>query len=131
MALSARKLYYGEDITHMGPIAVQRELMSDRVIITFDHVGSGLAIEDGDTLRGFEICDADYSCKEGAATIIGNTVEVTGMENPKAVRYGWKNWPEYPQDSGNFINLTNSAGIPASPFRTDYLPSSNSTDTLE
>jgi hypothetical protein len=33
---------------------------------------------------------------------------------PVAVRYAWKDWPDY--------SLANGAGLPASPFRTDDWP---------
>jgi len=33
---------------------------------------------------------------------------------PLAVRYAWKDWPDY--------SLANGAGLPASPFRTDDWP---------
>ena len=47
------------------------------------------------------------------AEIQGDTVIVSAPEvsDPKAVRYGWANFP--------VVNLTNKEGLPASPFRTD------------
>jgi sialate O-acetylesterase len=36
------------------------------------------------------------------------------VAQPVAVRYAWKDWPDY--------SLANGAGLPASPFRTDDWP---------
>ena len=46
----------------------------------------------------------------------GKTVVVKSPQVPKpvAVRYGWSDFP--------VVNLYNSAGLPASPFRTDDWP---------
>jgi len=46
--------------------------------------------------------------------IAGKTVVVSNarISTPVAVRYGWANVPD--------VNLFNQAGLPASPFRTDW-----------
>jgi hypothetical protein len=36
------------------------------------------------------------------------------VAQPVAIRYAWKDWPDY--------SLANGAGLPASPFRTDDWP---------
>jgi sialate O-acetylesterase len=50
------------------------------------------------------------------ARIDGDRVYVSSpkVSDPVAVRYGWANNPD--------CNLYNSAGLPASPFRTDDRP---------
>ena len=86
---------------------------SGRAIVTFSHVGGGLAARDGQ-LKGFEIAEADKVFRPAKAVIVRDTVEVTadGVTTPVAVRYAWENVPEG--------NLFNREGLPASPFRTDF-----------
>jgi sialate O-acetylesterase len=83
-----------------------------RLVLYFDHVGQGLAAEEG-TLKGFKICGEDNKFLNAEAEIKNNTVEVycAVVSNPIAVRYGWANYAE--------INLYNKNGLPANPFRTD------------
>lgn len=56
------------------------------------------------------------SGQSSMAMTVGETVIVSSPEValPAAVRYAWKDWPEY--------SLANGAGLPASPFRTDEWP---------
>ena len=67
-------------------------------------------------LQGFTIAGEDRKFVNVQAEIHGNTVVVFSpqVEKPFAVRYGWADYP-----TGN---LFNSAGLPASPFRTDDWP---------
>ena len=70
----------------------------------------------GDTLQGFELAGRDGHFMPATARIDGNTVVVNSSRvgEAKYVRYGWANAP--------VINLFNSGGLPASPFRTDDTP---------
>jgi sialate O-acetylesterase len=67
-------------------------------------------------LTGFQIAGADQKFHWADAEIRGRTVVVSSPEvpEPKSVRYGWSDFP--------VVNLYNSAGLPASPFRTDDWP---------
>jgi sialate O-acetylesterase len=49
--------------------------------------------------------------KASQSTRLVSSAEVA---QPVAVRYAWKDWPDY--------SLANGAGLPASPFRTDDWP---------
>jgi sialate O-acetylesterase len=82
-----------------------------RAILTFSH--GDLVAKDGE-LKGFTIAGADKNFVAAKAEIKGNTVIVSSdqVAKPVAVRYGWANVPD--------VNLYNSAGLPASPFRTDW-----------
>ncbi len=67
-------------------------------------------------LTGFQIAGEDKKFYWADAMIRGKTV-VVGSPNvpqPASVRYGWSDYP--------VVNLYNSAGLPASPFRTDDWP---------
>jgi hypothetical protein len=70
----------------------------------------------GAALTGFQVAGVDKQWKAAEAKIVGETVVVSSAEvaQPAAVRYAWKDWPEY--------SLANGAGLPASPFRTDDWP---------
>ena len=118
-ALLARKYIYGEtDLVAMGPIYTGCEVKPDRIVLHFDHVGGGLAVRDGGELVGFEIADASRVYVSATARIVGDTVEVSGVENPVYARYAWKNWPEY---DGTMANLVNQEGLPASSFRSHVI----------
>ena len=70
----------------------------------------------GSELEGFSICGADHKWVWADAKIEGNQVVVSSPQvaSPVAVRYAWADNPT--------ANLFNSAGLPASPFRTDDFP---------
>jgi sialate O-acetylesterase len=113
LALAARALAYGEQIEYSGPIYQSMKVQGDHIVLSFQHVGGGLAAKDGD-LKGFTIAGANGKFVKATAKIVGNTVVVLSKDvsNPTAVRYGWANTPD--------VNLYNREGIPASPFRTDH-----------
>jgi sialate O-acetylesterase len=113
LALAARKLAYGDnDVVYSGPIFQEMKIEGDHAVLTFDHVGGGLVAKDG-PLSGFAIAGSDGTFVKAKAEIRGDAVVVSSPEvrEPKAVRYGWANFP--------VVNLTNKEGLPASPFRTD------------
>ena len=78
-------------------------------------VGKGL-VANGDKLEGFTIAGADHKFHWADAKIVGDCVEVSCKDVPRplAVRYAWADNP--------LGNLYNTAGLPASPFRTDAWP---------
>lgn len=112
LALLARNKVYGEDIVASGPMYESMEVKDNKIVLSFEYVGSGLVAKDG-ALKGFTICGEDQNFVEAEATIVNNKVEVYSdqVENPVAVRYAWKN------DADAY--LYNGEGLPASPFRTD------------
>jgi sialate O-acetylesterase len=116
LALAARKIAYGEDLVHSGPIYRSMELRGSEVVLSFDHVGTGLAARDGETLTGFAVAGKDRQFAWAEARIEGDHVVVSSdlVAAPVAVRYGWADNPD--------ANLFNREGLPASPFRTDHWP---------
>ena len=85
-----------------------------KAILTFTHVGEGLATPRKEELTGFTTCGEDRKFHNAKANIIGSdTIEVTCSEvaKPAAVRFGCSNYP--------VVNLWSKDGLPASPFRTD------------
>lgn len=112
LALAARALAYGEPIEYSGPVFSAMQVEGGRAILHFTHLGGGLMARDG-PLTGFTIAGQDKVFHPAKAEIAGDTVVVSAsaVPQPAAVRYGWANVPEG--------NLFNTAGLPASPFRTD------------
>jgi sialate O-acetylesterase len=76
----------------------------------------GLKTTDGGPLKGFAIAGEDGRFVWADAHVEGDTVTASSptILKPVAVRFGWANNP--------VANLYNSAGLPASPFRTDDWP---------
>ncbi|MFC1715821.1 sialate O-acetylesterase [Candidatus Poribacteria bacterium] len=107
---------YGHDIVYSGPIYRSMAVKKDKIILRFDHVGDGLEAKVGGPLKGFAVAGQNMKFVWADAEIKGNKVIVWSerVSKPIAVRYGWANNP--------VCNLYNSAGLPASPFRTDKWP---------
>ncbi len=117
LALAARAIAYGQDITYSGPIYESMNQEGDKIRLHFKQVGAGLTFGAANAfLQGFEIAGADRKFHGAVATIEGDTVVVHSeqVEHPAAVRYAWRNFP--------VCNLYNQSGLPASPFRTDDWP---------
>ena len=116
LALAARRVAYGEDLVHSGPVYRRHEIRDGRVVIEFDHAEGGLVAgrTTPGTLDGFALAGADRRFVRADAAIEGDRVVVRSerVPEPVAVRYGWADNPEG-------ANLYNLAGLPASPFRTD------------
>lgn len=103
-----------EPIPHSGPLYSGSVVDGNEIRVAFDYVYNGLKTRDGEALQGFVIAGKDGEFVPAEARIDGNSVFVSHpqIEAPKAVRYAWSVNPEE-------ANLINSAGLPASPFRTD------------
>lgn len=98
-----------------SPLLTKSEIKHGKIVLTFDNVGNGLKVKDGDKLDEFALAGEDKKWRWAEARIVGkNKVEVWSPEVPKplAVRYAFNSNPKHP-------NLVNDAGLPAEPFRTD------------
>ena len=88
-------------------------------LLSFSNIGKGLKAKGNKYgyLYGFAIAGDDRKFVWAKAFIQDNQVVVFNekIAHPVAVRYGWGNNPEG-------MNLVNSAGWLASPFRTDTWP---------
>jgi len=113
LALWALGTTYDKDIVYSGPIYREMSRQGGTIVLEFDHAGTGLRVEGADRPVGFAIAGDDKKFVWADAKIDGNKVIVSSAEvaAPAAVRYGWAANPD--------CNLCNSAGLPASPFRTD------------
>jgi sialate O-acetylesterase len=115
LALAARALGNGEKIVYSGPTYHSLKIDGNRIVLTFDHVGSGLVAKGG-PLVGFTIAGEDRKFVHAEAEIRDDKIVVSSKRVPRpiAVRFGWANYP--------VVNLWNKEGLPASPFRTDDFP---------
>ncbi|HEX8911525.1 MAG TPA: sialate O-acetylesterase [Humisphaera sp.] len=105
---------YGKKVEIYGPVYKSHAVQGDKVRVTFDHVGQGLAFKHGEKLQGFAVAGADGKFVWADATIDGDAVVVSSpqVKEPKAVRYAYA-------QKHTWANLFNKDGLPALPFRTD------------
>ena len=118
MARWALAEVYGRKLTAAGPMFRRMKVEGSKLVLTFDDVGKGLRIRDGDRLEEFAVAGEDRRWHWAEARIVGrDRVEVWSprVPRPAAARYAFNNNPRRP-------NLTNDTGLPASPFRTDDWP---------
>ena len=111
MALAGLKLAYGVDVVYSGPLYNTHKVEGNKIIISFNHIGSGLVTDDGEALSEFAIAGEDKKFVWAQAKIEGDNVVVWSdtITEPKYVRYSWADNPDNP-------NLYNKEGLPASPF---------------
>jgi sialate O-acetylesterase len=115
LAAAALHQTYGQNNVYSGPTYQSMQVNSNKVTLSFDHLGSGLMVKDKyGYIRGFEVAGADQQFHYAKAVLSGNNVIVysDNVNNPVAVRYGWA-------DDNIEDNLFNKEGFPAAPFRTD------------
>jgi sialate O-acetylesterase len=120
LALPALARVYGyKGMIYSGPVYRSMRIEGNRIVLSFDHAGSGLAAKDKyGYLKGFTIAGADRKFVWAMASITGQgeiSVFSPEVPDPLAVRYGWADNPDE-------ANLYNHEGLPAAPFRTDSWP---------
>ena len=111
--LQAQKLAYGrKDIIAMGPTFHSMNIEGNKIRISYLNVAQGLVVR-GKELQGFTIAGNDKKYHWAKAEVQGKDVIVYSdeVDAPIAVRYAWSDNPN--------VNLYNSVGLPAAPFRTD------------
>jgi sialate O-acetylesterase len=115
LALAAWKLAYNDkDLVASGPLYRSAVIENNKIILSFDHTGSGLISIDSEPLSQFAIAGADKKFVWANAQIEGDKIVVWSdrVVAPLYVRYAWA-------DNPDGANLYNKEGLPASPFRTD------------
>jgi sialate O-acetylesterase len=112
---------YHQKVEPSGPLYDSFTVKDDKIRVQFKHIDGGLRTSDGAPLKGFAIAGADRKFVWANASVAGDAVVVWSKDvaRPVAVRYAWADNP--------VCNLYNSAGLPASPFRTDDWPGVTST----
>ncbi|WP_304517701.1 sialate O-acetylesterase [Cecembia rubra] len=108
----AQKVAYGDDVLYSGPVFKEFQKVGQKVNLSFDHTGNGLKLSFGNEVKGFIISDQEGKFYPAKAELI-NTAQVQVfhplVQNPTEIRYAWADNPE--------VNLYNSEGLPAIPFR--------------
>jgi len=126
LALWARAKEYKQEVPVSGPLFKSHKIVGNTIVLTFDHVGSGLMVADkkeglepvfevpGGIMKHFVVAGADGKWQWAQAKIVGNTVVVQSdkVAKPVKLRYATSMNPKGPK-------LYNKEGLPASPFRTD------------
>ncbi len=114
LALIARAQVYDDKIAWSGPVYKSMIVCCDgKIRLHFTHTDGGLSSKSGELLGSFTIAGANKKFMPAQAKIDGDCVVVWNpdIKKPVAVRYAWADNP--------VCTLYNSAGLPASPFRTD------------
>ncbi|MEY2916993.1 MAG: hypothetical protein RIS73_707 [Bacteroidota bacterium] len=114
LALAAQKIAYNENIVYSGPTYQSSKIEGNKILLLFNHIGSGLITKDAAEPSEFAIAGADKKFVWATAKIEGEKIVVwnADIKDPMYVRYAWADNPVNP-------NLYNKEGLPASPFRTD------------
>ncbi len=113
LAYWALAMNYGfESVACSGPVYKEMTVNENKVSLVFDYAKIGYSSY-GKELQGFTIAGIDKQFHLAQARIHSDRVEVWSDEvkNPVAVRYCWENFA--------VGTLFNTAGLPASSFRTD------------
>jgi len=103
---------YGKDIVDSGPSFKGLQQSGNKLILEFDHVGSGLKAAEK-LIIGFEIAGADKQYVKANASIVDNTIVVmaSGITAPVYARYAWRD--------DSIASLFNQEGLPASSFSSE------------
>jgi len=114
LALWALAKTYNKPVgAYASPLFDTLKVEGGKARVAFKNADGGLKSRDGKPLSWFTVAGEDKKFVEAKAEISGNAVVVSaeGVARPVAVRFGWHELAE--------PNLSNGAGLPASPFRTD------------
>lgn len=105
--------YGHSEIEVSGPLYHGMTVEGGKAMLSFDHLGGGLAASDGKPLSWFTIAGADGKFYPATAEVVGDRLAVSSpaVRAPAIVHFAW--------DEGAQPNFVNKAGLPASPFRTD------------
>jgi len=115
LAAIALKNVYKQNRICTGPTYKSMEIQGNKIIVSFDNLGSGLFTPDKyGYVKGFEIAGEDRLFYFAKAQIVNNKVVVFSEKaaNPVAIHFGWA-------DDASDNNLYNNEGFPADSFRTD------------
>ncbi|HFC00616.1 MAG TPA: hypothetical protein ENJ53_07405 [Phaeodactylibacter sp.] len=114
LALAVRKLVYGETIVASGPMYERMERHGKFIHIYFSNIANGLVLKKGNEVKELIIKGENGKFLWAKSRLEHNHIVVwhSQINEPVAVRYAWC-------DNPLEVNLYNSEGLPAAPFRTD------------
>ncbi|MEO6742071.1 MAG: sialate O-acetylesterase [Chthoniobacteraceae bacterium] len=112
LALNALAQVYFHEMEYSGPLYGGMQIEEGKVRLNLSNA-QGLKTTDGAPIKGFALAGEDKNFHWAKAEVEHDHIIVSCAEvpNPVAIRYGWADNPN--------LNLVNSAGLPASPFRSD------------
>jgi len=113
LAQKAMTMLFDQSVISDGPEFDGMRIEDNRIRIFFKNTFAGLHTTDGDAPRGFFVCGREGVWYAADAIIEGNTVVISSNEElyPQRARYAFCGFRR--------VNLVNSAGWPALPFRSD------------
>ncbi len=116
LAAWARATIYDQPVPWQGPRFAAVQTDGAKMLVRFNGQQGALTTKDGKPLNAFAIAGRDRKFVWASAKIDGDQVVVSHpkITAPTSVRYAWADHPE--------VNLVDSAGLPALPFRTDDWP---------
>ncbi len=118
LAIQALAKTYGMDTKAFSPAYNAMNVKDGKAVLIFNNIYNGLVVKNKyGYINGFEIAGADQQFHYAKAWLENGNVVVFSekVSQPVAVRYCWS-------DDPNDVNLFNSEGLPAAPFRTDNWP---------
>ncbi len=112
LALWAAGHTYNKELVYCGPVYKSTELVGNELIISFEYLDDGL-VGGPDGVQSLMIAGNDQIFYPAQVILEPNRIRVShpAVSNPVAVRYAW--------DNISSASLFNTAGLPASSFRTD------------
>lgn len=113
LALWALAKDYNKKVVYSGPVYKSMETKDNKIILSFDYAGDNLVIKPLNGKLNFQIAGEDKNFVDAEVIVEGKSLAVysPSILKPIAVRYAWSDTDE--------ATLFNSAGLPASSFRTD------------
>ncbi|HWD41941.1 MAG TPA: sialate O-acetylesterase [Fimbriimonas sp.] len=111
LSLWALSQTYGKPFLYASPAFQSMKIQGSQVTITFTN--GSLMTTDNKAPACFAVAGEDKKFYWAETSVYGSTVTLSSpsVPHPVAVRYAWADNPP--------VNLTNRAGLPACPFRTD------------
>lgn len=105
--------YNYKNLVYSGPRYKSMQVDGNKIILSFEFVGSGLVASDGKDLNWFQIAGDDNHFYDASAVIENDKVIVSShiVKHPVNVRFAW--------DEVAQPNFYNKEGLPAIPFRTN------------
>ncbi|WP_075351407.1 sialate O-acetylesterase [Algoriphagus marinus] len=113
--LQAKNVAYGDKVLSSGPQFESFEREGTSLKIKFKSIGDGLQLKEGEELLGFIIGDSKGDFSKAKAELIDKSTVLVNLPENLAngeIRYAWADNPG--------VNLVNSIGLPAEPFRFNF-----------
>ncbi len=113
-SLAVQKLVFGEKVIANGPAFKTMKIEGKYIYIYFSQIAKALLLKNGKEVKELAIAGDDKKFLWAKSRVESNRIIVWNdkISNPVAVRYAWC-------DNPLEVNLYNSVGLPAEPFRTD------------